>query len=125
VIDTAHNVASIEALIDALDEHYSPAKRTIVFACSKDKEVTKMILQLMHAFDRIILTQFQNNPRVVPLENLEAIANEHQSQFPKVEILSAPSSDVALRHAIESADDQELICVAGSFFLAAEIRPLF
>jgi dihydrofolate synthase/folylpolyglutamate synthase len=79
----------------------------------------------MHAFDRIILTQFQNNPRVVPLENLEAIANEHQSQFPKVEILSAPSSDVALRHAIESADDQELICVAGSFFLAAEIRPLF
>lgn len=125
VIDTAHNVASIEALIDALDEHYSPTKRTIVFACSKDKEVTKMILQLMHAFDRIILTQFQNNPRVVPLENLEAIANEHQSQFPKVEILSAPSSDVALRHAIESADDQELICVAGSFFLAAEIRPLF
>jgi len=125
VVDTAHNVASIEALIHALDEHYSPAKRTIVFACSKDKEVTKMILQLLHAFDRIILTQFQNNPRVVPLENLEAIAKEHQSHFPKVEILSAPSSDVALRHAIESAVDQELICVAGSFFLAAEIRPLF
>lgn len=125
VIDTAHNVASIEALINALQEHYSPAKRTIVFACSKDKEVTKMILQLMPAFDRIILTQFQNNPRVVPLENLEAIAKEHQSHFPKVEILSAPSSDVALRHAIESAVDQELICVAGSFFLAAEIRPLF
>jgi dihydrofolate synthase/folylpolyglutamate synthase len=125
VIDTAHNVASIEAMINALNEHYSPAKRTIVFACSKDKEVTKMVLQLMPAFDRIILTQFQNNPRVVPLENLEAIAKEHQSHFPHIEILSAPSSDVALRHAIESAVDQELICVAGSFFLAAEIRPLF
>ena len=125
VIDTAHNVASIEALINALDEHYSPAKRTIVFACSKDKEVSKMVLQLLHAFDRLILTQFQNNPRVVMLENLEVIAKEHQSHFPHVEILSAPSSDVALRHAIESAVDQELICVAGSFFLAAEIRPLF
>lgn len=125
VVDTAHNFASIDALIAALDEHYSPSKRTIVFACSKDKEVSKMVAQLLPAFDKIILTQFQNNPRVVPLEKLEEITHSLQSQFPNTEVLSAPHSVDAINHAIKSSVDQELICVAGSFFLASEVRPLF
>lgn len=125
VIDAAHNVASIEALIGALQEHYAPSKKTIVFACSKDKEVDKMVLLLIRAFDRIILTQFQNNPRFVPLEKLEDMTKMHQAQFPNVEILSAPCSQDAVRHAIDSAIDHELICVAGSFFLASETRPMF
>ena len=125
VIDTAHNVASIGALIDALNDHFAPAKKTILFACSKDKEYEKMLDQLLSFADRLIVTQFQNNPRSVPVERLEELAKEKASSYRSVEILSAPSSKIGVQHARRSAGPNELICITGSFFLAAEIRPMF
>ena len=125
VIDTSHNVASIGALLVALKDHFEPTKRTIVFACSKDKEFEKMLDQLLSFADRLILTQFHNNPRSVPVEHLEEIAREKAIKTPYVEILSAPSSKIAVEYACRTSVSKELICVTGSFFLAAETRPMF
>ena len=125
VIDSSHNVASIAALISSLNDHFSPAKKTIIFACSKDKDYTCMLEQILDYADRLIVTQFQNNPRVVPVERLEEIANAKRIHHPQVEILSAPSSQIAIDHATRSAIDNELICITGSFFLASETRPMF
>ena len=125
VIDTSHNVASIAALLVALGDHFERTKRTIVFACSKDKEFEKMLDQLLSFADRLILTQFHNNPRFVPVEHLEEIAREKATTNPFVEILSAPSSKIAVEYACRTAVWKELICVTGSFFLAAETRPMF
>ncbi len=125
ILDTSHNVASIAALIVALADHFAPAKRTIVFACSKDKEYEKMLVQLLNFADRLIVTQFHNNPRSVQVEHLEEIAKGMELNGRSVEILSAPSSKIAVEHACRTAEPNELICVTGSFFLAAEIRPLF
>ncbi len=125
VLDTSHNVASIDALIVALQDHFAPTKRTIVFACSKDKEFEKMLDQLINYADRLIVTQFHNNPRSVPVERLEEIAKERVTSQHSIEILSAPSSKIAIDHACRTADPNELICVTGSFFLAAETRPMF
>ncbi len=125
VIDTSHNVASIEALTVALTDHFATSKKTIVFACSKDKEYEKMLDLLMPFAHRLIVTQFHNNPRSVPVERLEALAHEKSDSFKSVEILSAPSSKIAVEHALRSAIPDELICITGSFFLAAETRPLF
>ena len=125
VIDTSHNVASIEALINALTDHFAPSKKTVVFACSKDKEYSKMIDQILAYADRLIVTQFQNNPRAMPVEKLEEIAKEKVDQQKNVEIFSAPSSILAVEHAIRSSLPYELICITGSFFLASETRPLF
>ena len=125
VIDSSHNVASIEALTLALHDHFTPARKTIVFACSKDKEYEKMLDQLMRFADRLIVTQFHNNPRSVPVERLEALAREKSASFQSVEILSAPSSKIAVEYAQRSAIPNELLCITGSFFLAAETRPMF
>ena len=125
VIDTSHNVASIGALLVALNDHYAPSKKTIVFACSKDKEYEKMLEQLLSYADRLIVTQFHNNPRSVPVERLEALAREKAELNREVEILSAPSSKIAVEYACRSALPNELVCVTGSFFLASETRPLF
>ena len=125
VIDTSHNVASIHALTLSLSDHFTPSKKTIVFACSKDKEYEKMLDQLMHFADRLIVTQFHNNPRSVPVERLEALAREKSASFQSVEVLSAPSSKIAVEYAQRSAIPNELICITGSFFLAAETRPMF
>ena len=125
VIDSSHNLASIAALISSLTDHFSPAKKTIIFACSKDKDYTSMLDQILDYADRLIVTQFQNNPRVVPVERLEEIAHANRIHHPEVEILSAPSSQIAVDHATRSAIDNELICITGSFFLASETRPMF
>ena len=125
IIDTSHNVASISALITALNDHFAPAKKTIVFACSKDKEYEKMLDQLLGFADRLIVTQFHNNPRSVPVERLEELAKEKAPSSRPVEILSAPSSNIAVEYARSSAKHNELICITGSFFLAAETRPMF
>jgi dihydrofolate synthase / folylpolyglutamate synthase len=125
LIDSAHNIASIEALIRTIERHYRPTKKTIVFACSRDKDYAVMLEMLCQAFDRIILTQFHNNPRSVPVERLEQLGNTLRTKYPKVELLSAPSSDIATSHALRTVESDELICVAGSFFLASEVRPLF
>ena len=125
VIDTSHNVASIDALIVALKQHFPPSKRTIVFACSKDKEYEKILEMLLGFADRLIVTQFHNNPRSVPVERLEELAREKWIGSRSVEILSAPSSRIAVEHACRTATPTELVCVTGSFFLAAETRPMF
>jgi len=125
IIDTSHNVASIAALIEALKNHFAPSKRTVVFACSKDKEYEKMVEQVLAYADRVILTQFQSNPRTVLVEKLEELAREKQSRYPDVEVLAAPNSRLAVEHALITAIRNELICVTGSFFLASEVRPMF
>ena len=125
VIDTSHNVASIEAMIVALNDHFAPSKKTVVFACSKDKEFEKMLDQLLSYADRLIVTQFHNNPRSVPVERLEELARQKIDLSQSVEILSAPSSKIAVEYACRSAVPNELVCVTGSFFLAAETRPMF
>ena len=125
VIDTSHNVASIGALLVALNDHFEPAKKTIVFACSKDKEYEKMLDQLLHFADRLILTQFHNNPRAVPVERLQEIAKEKAKTASTVEILASPTSKIAVEYACRTSVPREVICVTGSFFLAAETRPMF
>lgn len=124
IVDAAHNVASIASLIDALQSTFSNKKRTVVFASSKDKEFESMICQLMGFADQLILTQYANNPRFVPVESLEEIAKRMNSEFPNVRVLASPNSEMAVRY-VRSLDlEDHLICFTGSFFLAAEVREL-
>lgn len=124
IVDAAHNVASIASLIDALRSTFPKKMRTIVFASSKDKEFESMIFQLMGFANQIILTQYANNPRFVPVESLEEIALRANKEFPHVRVLSSPNSETAVRY-VRSLDlENHFICFTGSFFLAAEVREL-
>jgi dihydrofolate synthase/folylpolyglutamate synthase len=125
VLDTAHNEASMQALLQTLAEYFRPTKTTIIFACSKDKNYDAMIRQVLAYTDRLIVTQFQNNPRSVPVERLEELAKAQLPADRQVEVLSSPSSALAMEYAMATATDSDLICIAGSFFLASEMRPLF
>lgn len=124
IVDAAHNVASIASLIEALQSTFPSKKRVVVFASSKDKEFESMIYQLMGFADQLIVTQYANNPRFVPVECLEEIARRANKEFPDVRVLASPNSEMAVRY-VRSLDLREhLVCFTGSFFLAAEIREL-
>jgi dihydrofolate synthase / folylpolyglutamate synthase len=128
ILDVAHNLASIEALLAVLRERFRPRRRIGIFASSKDKDYTGMLQRMLPAFDTIFLTQYIHNPRAATTESLLAIAldlrerNSNGSTRPKLHAATRPEDALRMARLIAQPDD--LICIAGSFFLAAELRPL-
>ncbi len=127
ILDAAHNEASIAALIETLDNHFPPMNRTLVFSASRDKQWKNMLELLAPAFDRFVFTQFQSNPRAVPLDALvETMASiaSHEKFDGKIEILKATMPMDAYRLAESKCSDSDILVISGSFFLAAELMPV-
>ncbi len=118
VIDTAHNLASVRSLVETLDESFSAGRRLLLFAATQEKQVREMLEILLPRFDRVILTRYWNNPRALPLEYLAGLSADI-SPAPQ-EVFPTPSE--AWRRVRELTTPEHLVCVTGSFFLAAEIR---
>jgi dihydrofolate synthase / folylpolyglutamate synthase len=170
ILDAAHNVASLAALLETLRECYPARRRWLIFATSRDKPAEPMLRQLRTAFDEIILTKYQHNPRAVPIaELMELLSSNAYRRWhrPKLNVGPAPAgqrinaatkidssqpNSEAVQDAVqerdrctlrqgprlhqiatpaeawnfvrERAQPEDLVCITGSFFLAAELRPL-
>ena len=123
VLDTAHNPASAGALIETLSELSTRARRTLIVSISYDKDVLAIVNELAPHFDRIVVTQYQENPRAVPVQELLQIVATAVAGS-RVDVAIRPTPKEAWQFAIDSAAAGECICIAGSFYLAAEMRPL-
>lgn len=127
VVDAAHNWESATALGRTLDESFpnrtaagEPSRRVLIFAATKDKDVSGILRQLTPRFDSIILTKYLNNPRAVPPEHLRQLM-QVAGDVP-CHVVETPAEAWQLAQRI--AGSQDLICVTGSFFIAAELREL-
>jgi dihydrofolate synthase/folylpolyglutamate synthase len=118
IVDAAHNVASVEALLLTLRESFAPRRRLLVFATTLEKDIDGMLRRLLEEFDEVLLTQYLDNPRAVPVEDLlrtaEGIAAGRCAAFAR------PSE--AWDEARRRTSPEDLICVTGSFFIAAQVR---
>ena len=119
IVDAAHNDASMEAVRETI-RGLPASRKTLVFASSKDKETARILEIAAPAFDRILVTQYLSNPRAVPPDELLALAR----QFSSRETILAASPLEAWQRIQVDAQPQDLVCVTGSFFLAAEFRDL-
>jgi dihydrofolate synthase / folylpolyglutamate synthase len=127
ILDVAHNPASIEAVVAALAERFTARRRIAIFASSKDKDYTAMLRLILPAFDTVILTQYLNNPRAMEAEQLLKLALDLRAGHgpPASPVLhAAVRPPDAWRLAQTIARPEDLICITGSFFLAAELRKL-
>ena len=127
IIDAGHNWESISALGRTLEESFSsPAlekpssRRVLIFAATKDKDVVGIVRQLLPRFDTVILTQYLNNPRAVPPRSLLRLIQSVSDVA--CHVVSTPAEAWQLARRITTS--QDLICVTGSFFIAAEMREL-
>lgn len=120
VVDCAHNVASAEALLHALEQSFAPRQRLLLFASSSDKDVAGMFRVLGPHFAQAVLTRYTNNPRAMPPEQLGQLWKDH-SPAPA---LVVPNPAEALQQALTLTGADDLLCIAGSVFLAGELRPL-
>ena len=125
IIDAAHNRASIDALLSVLDECFSDSRRLVIFGTTRGKDVDGMLRCLVNGCDSLIFTQYHENPRSYPADKLSEHANTlitGRDGRPTVRVLPDPIQ--AWQFAKAAAGDDALICVTGSFFLAAELRPV-
>jgi dihydrofolate synthase/folylpolyglutamate synthase len=118
VIDVAHNVASIQSLLNTLEESFQATRRLLVFATTLGKDVRGMLKLLLPHFEAVVLTRYLNNPRAVNVGELEEIVAE-LSPIPRF-VCDDPAEAWQRTYEITRAD--HLVCVTGSFFLAAEMR---
>ena len=70
VLDTAHNAASAMALVATLAEIAPNGRRTLILSVSHDKDVPAIVRELVPHFDRVLATQYRENPRAVPVDDL-------------------------------------------------------
>lgn len=120
VIDAAHNVASIAALVETLRESLPARHRRLLFGTTRDKDVPGMLRPLLDAFDDVVFTRYHHNPRAVPPEELASVAQELTGR-------RWPACDdpvQAWKNLRSRTAHDDLLCVTGSFFLAAELRRL-
>ena len=120
IVDTAHNESSLRALFETLESFYAAKRKILVLAISRDKDVHGLLELAVPRCERLIVTRYLNNPRAIAEEELGNIARE--LGHPAVDVVSTPTE--AWQLAEEAAQPDDLICVTGSFFIAAEVRPL-
>ena len=116
-LDAAHNVASIQALVETLEESFSVARRLLIFATTHDKDVRGMLQCLLDHFDEVYFTRYSNNLRAVPPQELQQVAEELTGR--RWPVFDEPAA--AWKAARRSAAASDLVCITGSFFLAAEM----
>jgi dihydrofolate synthase/folylpolyglutamate synthase len=120
VLDCAHNVASAEALVQTLQVSFPPGKRILVFASSNDKDVAGIFRVLGPQFQHVFLTPYGNNPRSIPPGELAGLL-QRSADVPST---TCPRAAEAWQAARALAGPSDLICIAGSVFLAGELRPV-
>jgi len=121
VLDVAHNRASVAALVDVLNRQFPDRRKWGVFAAGKDKDLRGMIDVLSHTFDQMVFTRYLENPRAASPEQLADLARELTGRT----FATRPTPAESWAWAVEQASPEDLICIAGSFFLIHEIRHAF
>ncbi|WP_164491656.1 bifunctional folylpolyglutamate synthase/dihydrofolate synthase [Staphylospora marina] len=120
LLDGAHNPDGMNALAETVRQ-YGDGKRIFVVAVMKDKDVRDMLRPIADLADLFVATQVGGESRSLPAEELAA---ELRGLSPDTETVVEPVAENAVRLARGRATEQDLITVAGSLFLVAEVRPM-
>ncbi|MFC2045517.1 bifunctional folylpolyglutamate synthase/dihydrofolate synthase [Chloroflexota bacterium] len=114
VVDGAHNPDGADKLQQYIKQNLHYKRAILVIGMSCDKDITGIISPLAPIFNKVIATN-SHHPRVAAPATIAA-------EFAKHSVKAQVSDGVAnaLSQAIEMAEEQDLICVAGSLFVVAE-----
>ncbi len=116
LLDGAHNPAATGVLKKALQEGYPRRRLILVVGIMADKDMARMMADLIPLADFTILTRPKMD-RAASLDRLRQLASAFQKPF-------AENANVgqALDQALAMADAEDLILVSGSLFTVGEAR---
>jgi dihydrofolate synthase/folylpolyglutamate synthase len=116
IVDSAHNPASIRKLVETIDEFFPDLQMTLIFGISEDKQLGRMLEEILPRTATLITTQ-ADHPRAMDPEEL---ANEAAGYDCQIEVV--PVVRDALLRGLDEAGENDLLVVAGSIFVAASAR---
>ena len=119
LLDGAHNPAGMRVLCQALKKDYSYRQLIFIFGALADKNYRKMLQIIVSLTPKIIITQLKA-PRAVPVADLERVLNK--MGYP---VIVTENVTKAIERAQAIANKQDLICAAGSLYLAGEVKQIF
>ena len=117
IIDGAHNPAGMTALRESLDLYYPAEERVLLLGILKDKDIDTMLDILLRPNDTVVVTvphsDRASDPqllagKVAHVQHVEAIAD----------------NDEAMNRALELANGEKLLVMAGSLYLVGELRKM-
>ena len=117
ILDGAHNPQAAKALAENVKE-FLPEKRTLLCGMMADKDCETVMAELAPCFERIITVPVQN-PRMVLPEKLAEIAAKYCKN-----VKAEQNAKEALESVLEKLESEEALVVAGSLYLASELRPM-
>ena len=117
IVDTAHNAASIRALIQAIGQHIPYDSMVIIFGCNNDKDVSGMLNQLQYGADKVIFTK-SNSPKAVFPQDLADIYTDICGKMCQTSL----NLTEAVRIARSAVSKEDLICITGSFYLVGQAK---
>jgi len=120
IIDAAHNAASIEVLMHAIGQNIPYDSMVVIFGCNSDKDVKGMLQKLQYGADKVIFTR-SNSARAMSPQDLADMYTEMCSKMCQ----TAMSLGEALRLAKSAVGREDLICIAGSFYLIGAAKARF
>jgi dihydrofolate synthase/folylpolyglutamate synthase len=118
VLDGAHNVDSVRRLCQALEEYLSYSRAIVVAGFSADKDIGAIAAELerLPRLARVIATR-SPHPRAAPADAVAAAFWERE-----IETAWEENVPAALEVALSLAAPEDMVCVMGSLFVAAEAR---
>jgi len=120
VIDGAHNLAAARRLSLFLKDFAAGRPITMVIGILDDKPYGSMLRHLLPLADRVIFTQPEIDRRL-PAQTLYDKSRELTADNPvKAEIVSNVGD--AVERAIKTTSPENLVCIAGSLYVAGEAR---
>ncbi|MGZ4142280.1 MAG: bifunctional folylpolyglutamate synthase/dihydrofolate synthase [Actinomycetota bacterium] len=116
VLDGAHNPAAAEALATAMSSSFRWERLWLVVSVMDDKDVAGVLGPLVGVADQLIVTR-NDSPRAASVERLAA-----EARALGADPISVPNVPDAISVAIERAEEQDCILVAGSLYTVGEAR---
>ena len=117
IVDTAHNAASVKALIQAIGQHVPYDSMIIVFGCNADKDVRGMLTQLQYGADKMIFTR-SNSPKAVSPQDLADMYTEICGKMCQ----TALTVREAVKIGKSAISREDLLCITGSFYLVGQAK---
>jgi dihydrofolate synthase/folylpolyglutamate synthase len=114
ILDGAHNVASIKALKETIQEIYNK-KVMLVFSCLRDKDIRGMLKEIKPIVKKIYPTEIPHT-RKRPVEEIKRIVNQLEMEMAE----TAGIIEKDIKYAIKESSTADIIIITGSFYLIGE-----
>ena len=114
VVDGAHNLHSVAALMDSLKGLSEASRLILVAGCSRDKSVADMVHRLAQARPTVFATRSRHPRSLSP----SAVATFFREEG--LEAVESPDTADAVQRSLEQAGSGDVVLATGSLFIVAE-----